>query len=341
MTVFVRTLTPIAVIVMCAFALVANAHHSRSEFSSERVEMTGELVRVMWRNPHAGLFVVVRDESGNEEQWRIETFGSPNLFGRMGVEREFFVTGEQITVSGFPSTRRDNYMLVTNVLLESGVEAILTATHDPLWSDNYVGGAEFSDRDLSRTAAAAAENRGLFRNWSIAGRTIGVHRHFPYTEETRAAMAAWDPVMAPVNRCETPGMPMPMYQPLSMEFVDNGDTITVNVEYFGIERTVHMNDSVDPESVEPSPLGYSVGHWEGDTLVVETTRIDYPWFSSAGAPQSEDVRVVERFAVSGDQAQMDFSMKIYDNVTFTEPASAGRLYVALGEPFVPLDCTVF
>ena len=338
---FGKMVSSTAIVAVLAIALVANAHHSRSEFSKERVEMTGELVRVMWRNPHAGLSVVVQNDSGDSEQWRIETYGSPNLFGRMGVEREFFVTGEQITVSGFPSTRRDNYMLVTNVLLESGMEALLTATHGPLWSDNYVGGAEYSDRDLSKTAEAAAENRGLFRNWSIAGRTIGVHRHFPYPEETRAAMAAWDPVTAPVNRCETPGMPMPMYQPLSMEFIDNGDTITVNVEYFGIERTVHMNDSVDPESIDSSPLGYSVGHWEGDTLVVDTTRIDYPWFNSGGAPQSEDVRVVERFAVSEDQAQMDFSMKIYDDVTFTEPASTGRLYVALGEPFVPLDCTVF
>ena len=154
-------------------------------------------------------------------------------------------------------------------------------------------------------------------------------------------MDAWDPVTAPVARCETPGMPGPMYQPLSQEFIDDGDTITVNVEYFGIQRTVHMNNVVDPMTVEPSALGYSVGHWEGNTLVVETTRINYPYFNSGGAPQSDDVRVVERFAVSDDQTEMAFSMTVYDDVTFTSPATAGRLYVALGEPFVPLDCTVF
>ena len=62
---------------------------------------------------------------------------------------------------------------------------------------------------------------------------------------------------------------------------------------------------------------------------------------TAAGSQSEDVFVVERFALSEDQSQLDVSMTITDPVTFTEPASAGRLYVALGEPFVPLDCTVF
>ena len=74
---------------------------------------------------------------------------------------------------------------------------------------------------------------------------------------------------------------------------------------------------------------------------METTRIDYPFFNSAGAPQSKDVRVVERFELSDDQAEMNFHMTVYDDVTFTEPATYGRLYVALGESFIPLDCTIF
>ena len=317
------------------------AHHSRAEFSDEVTELTGELVRVFWRNPHAGLNILVRDEEGNEEQWRIETFGSPNTMSRWGVEREFFNVGEQITVAGSVSTRRDHYMLGTNVLFENGMEAILGAMMTPVWSENYIGGRDFSDRDLSNTAAVAAENRGLFRNWSIPGWTTGVHRHYPYTEEAEAAMATWDPVTAPVNRCETPGMPFPMSTPLSIELVENDQTITMNVEYCGIQRTVHMDDAVDPATVAPSPLGYSVGHWEGNTLVVDTTRIDYPYFNTAGAPQSQDVRVVERFELSDDQSEMNFHMTVYDDLTFTEPATYRRPYGALGEPYIPLDCTLF
>jgi hypothetical protein len=341
MTIYRKLLAPAAILLVAAFPPAGSGHHSRAEYSDEVMELSGTLVDVFWRNPHAGLNVVVMDEDGTEAEWRIETFGSPNLFGRMGVKREHFTIGEQVTISGRASTRRDLYLLGTNVLFENGMEAILSATIGPVWSNNFVGGVENSDRDLSVTARAAGENRGIFRNWSIAGRAIGVSRHFPYTPEAAAAQAVWDPITAPVAQCETPGMPGPMYQPLSLEFVDEGATITLNVEYFGIARTVHLQDVVDPATQAPSPLGYSVGRWEGNTLVVETSRINYPYFNSGGAPQSEDVFVVERFVMSEDQAELDVQMTITDPVTFTEPANTRRLYVALGEPFVPLDCNVF
>jgi hypothetical protein len=319
----------------------SSAHHSRSEFSSDVTELRGTLTKVHWRNPHAGLDITVVNDDGEEETWRVETFGSPNLFGRMGVEREYFNVGEEIVVSGSISERRDHYMLGTNVLFESGLEAILNATMGPTWSDTYVGGAEFSDRDLSTLVDAAAENKGIYRNWSIAGRSIGVSRHFPYTEESRAAQRAADPLKSPIINCETPGMPMPMFQPLSFEFVDEGATARLNVEYFGIVRTIHLEDTVDPATVAPSPLGYSVGHWEGNTLVVETSRINYPYFNGSGVRQSENVHVVERFELSEDQTHLNLHMTITDAMTFTAPATAGRTYIALGEQFVPLDCTVF
>ena len=91
------------------------AHHSRAEFSAEAIELTGELVGVFWRNPHAGLNVVVIDDQGQEQEWRIETFGSPNLFSRMGVEREYFNIGERIKISGRVSERRDYYLSLIHI----------------------------------------------------------------------------------------------------------------------------------------------------------------------------------------------------------------------------------
>lgn len=136
-------------------------------------------------------------------------------------------------------------------------------------------------------------------------------------------------------------MPVPMYQPLSFVFTDNGDTIKLQTEYFGTIRTIHVVGSANPEYPAASHLGYSVGHWEGNSLIVETSRINYPYFSSGGAPMSEDVTVTERFELSENQTELAYQLTVVDPLTFTEPATYERLYVALGAPFLVLDCTVF
>jgi hypothetical protein len=299
------------------------------------------LLKVYWRNPHAGLDVRITKDDGSTEVWRVETYGSPNLFGRMGVKQEHFVVGEQVTVAGNISTRRPNYILGSNVLFESGMEAVLSATIEPRWSQDHVGGSDQSDVDLSKIVDAASEDQKVFRVWSIAGRAVGVKRHHSYTEVARKAMAEWDPVTAPVARCEEPGMPVPMSQPLSFVLTDNGDTLRLQTEYFGTVRTIHMENATDPESQPSSHLGYSVGHWEGDTLVVETFRISYPYYNSGGAPMSENARVTERFELSEDQTQLIYHLSVVDSLALTEPSTYQRLFVALGEPFIVLDCTVF
>lgn len=323
-------------------ATVANAHHSRSEFSKEVSEIEGELMKVHWKNPHAGLDIKVINPDGTEEAWRVETYGSPNLFGRMGVEREHFVVGERITIAGNISERRSRYILGSNALFENGKEAVLSATIKPRWSQDHVGGAAHSDVDLNQLVDAATENKGIFRVWSIAGRTVGTKRHFPYTDETRAEMSVWDPVTAPVARCEAPGMPGPMYQPLSFVLSDQGDTVNLITEYFGTVRTIHVSESAAAaETQVASPLGYSVGRWEGNIFIVETSKINYPYFNSAGARQSENVHVTEYFVLSEDQTELAYRIEIDDPTTFTEQAYSERLYVALGAEFVELDCTVF
>lgn len=337
-----RKLVISAILAFSLIPVAVLAHHSRAEFSSEVVEMEGELVAVMWRNPHAGLDLRVTNAQGVDEIWRIETFGSPNLFSRMGVNESHFIVGDRIRIAGSVSTRRPNYFLGVHALVQDGLEVVMSATEEPRWTDNHVGGVDQSVVDLSRIVDAASENKGIFRNWSIAGRTAGVSNRNPYTAEARAAMAVWDPVAAPIARCEPPGMPTTMIQPLSFQVIDAGnDTIQVQTEYFGTLRTIHMGEPAAPETIEHSLLGYSVGRWEGNTLVVETSHINYPYYNGSGAPQSENVRTTEYFALSEDQTQVQYRIEITDPLTFTETAFSERLFVALGDEFVPLDCTLF
>jgi hypothetical protein len=320
----------------------ASAHHSRAEFSDEVQEIEGELTQVMWFNPHAGLMVKVTDLSGQQQVWRVETFSAPRTFARFGVTADLFRPGERITVAGRASKYRENYFLGTNVLLQDGIE-VLVGEEEQRWPGRRVIGSGLNVAqpvDEERLRAAATEDKGIFRVWSVPARAVT--EHLPFTQEALAAKARWNPADDPVTRCEQPGMPITMKPPTPIEFVNNGDSITLRSQYFETARTIHLRGSQpSAENIPATHLGYSVGRWEGNTLVVETTRISHPYFDISGTPQSEAVAILERFTLSADQSRLDFQMTITDPATFTEPATFARYYLALGQALGTFECRVF
>jgi hypothetical protein len=81
----------------------------------------------------------------------------------------------------------------------------------------------------------------------------------------------------------------------------------------GRYRQIYMDGRKLPEDPNPSWLGYSVGHWEGNTLVVESAGFnDRSWLDRAGHPHSEKLRVTERFR------RIDFGHLQYE-ITYDDP----------------------
>lgn len=100
-----------------------------------------------------------------------------------------------------------------------------------------------------------------------------------------------------------------MLNPLPMGFVDRGDRIDLQHTSFSVTRTIHMANQRDPEGVAPSDLGYSVGRWVGDTLEIRTTRIGWPYIDDDGRPQSENVEVIEQFALLSDGSLLRYTRR--------------------------------
>ena len=89
-------------------------------------------------------------------------------------------------------------------------------------------------------------------------------------------------------------------------------------------RTVFMDGRDLPKDPNPTWFGYSVGRWDGDTLVVTTAGFnDKGWLDSAGHPQTESLRVTERFR-RRDFGHMDFEMTLDDAKVFTRPITVKR-----------------
>jgi hypothetical protein len=86
-------------------------------------------------------------------------------------------------------------------------------------------------------------------------------------------------------------------------------------------RTIFTDGRGLPKDPNPAWLGYSIGRWESDTLVVTTTGFnDRGWLDFYGHPQTESLRITERFR-RRDLGHMEFEMIIDDPAVFTRPLS--------------------
>jgi len=324
----------ISAVCLLLVPVVGTGHHSRAEFAESVEEVEGEIVSARWTNPHPEITLRAELADGGEEQLQIQVYGAANNLRQAGVTDELFEIGDRITVVGRRSTRRPGLVLGTHLLLGDGRQAILSRTLEPYGPGEVVGGLDAFLANASGLADAAAENLGFFRVWSITPGSggEGVTSHRPLTEAARAAVEAFEQGSSWIGRGEAPGMPAFMHSRNHFEFIDRGDSIRYEQPVLGAVRTIHLNSAENPEDQPHSPLGYSVGEVDGGTLMVETTRLNWPYLNREGIPISEDARIIELFTVSDDQARLDYHMTVVDPVNFTEPATYSRHWVALENP---------
>ena len=85
------------------------AHHSlAAEFDQKKpITLTGTLTKLDWRNPHAWLFMDVKNASGTVEKWECE-LGSPNAMNRAGFTQESVKVGEEIVLDGILAKKGTN-----------------------------------------------------------------------------------------------------------------------------------------------------------------------------------------------------------------------------------------
>ena len=98
-------------------------------------------------------------------------------------------------------------------------------------------------------------------------------------------------------------------------------TVIINegISNSGVTRTIFTDGRGLPEEMNPTWLGYSIGRWEGDTLVVTTAGFnDKTWLDFSGHPHSEALRTIEHFH-RRDFGHIDFEMTVDDPKTFTRP----------------------
>src|ERR1700722_16056582 len=121
----------------------------------------------------------------------------------------------------------------------------------------------------------------------------------------------------PEIKCYLPGVPRATYLPYPFQIVESASAITIVYEYAGAVRNVFLKDP-GPPPVD-SWMGQSVGHWEGDTLVLDVKGMnDSTWFDRAGNYHSETLHVVERYTRSSPDI-ISYEATIDDPQVFSRP----------------------
>jgi hypothetical protein len=121
----------------------------------------------------------------------------------------------------------------------------------------------------------------------------------------------------PEAKCYLPGVPRATYMPFPFQIIQGNNKIIIAYEFAGASRIIYM-DKTDPAPTD-SYMGWSLGHWDGDTLVVDVTGLnDKTWFDRAGNFHSDAMHVTERYtAISSGVVQ--YEATIEDPKVFTRP----------------------
>ncbi len=129
---------------------------------------------------------------------------------------------------------------------------------------------------------------------------------------------SWYDTGDPELKCYLPGVPRATYMPFPFQIVQgNGSYILIAYEYASTTRTIRMNSNDKPPA--DSWMGWSRGHWEADTLVVDVVGFnDLTWFDRAGDFHSDALHVVERYTPVSPY-HLQYEATIDDPKVFTRP----------------------
>jgi hypothetical protein len=175
--------------------------------------------------------------------------------------------------------------------------------------------------DLQTHAAAAGPFSALGAEGAVApGQGVVEGGEIPYLPAAAKQQKAnfekrWtdDPEL----RCFMPGVPRANYMPYPFQILQSKDTIMMTYEYAGAVRTIRMGNP--GKAPADSWMGWSIGHRDGDTLVVDVTSFnDQTWFDRAGDFHSDALHVIERYTPRSADTML-YEATIEDPKTFSRP----------------------
>jgi len=126
----------------------------------------------------------------------------------------------------------------------------------------------------------------------------------------------------PDAHCLPQGVPKIDMAPVPFKIVQTDNLVVIVYEAFNLWRQIFLDDREWASDLNPSWMGFSKGHWEGDTLVVETRGLNgKQWLDHGGLPASDKLTVIEKFR-RPTVGRLDLEITINDPTYYTKPWTA-------------------
>lgn len=132
----------------------------------------------------------------------------------------------------------------------------------------------------------------------------------------------WEPMqdMTVSAACRIPSIVYALQGPFPIEIHQGRDMIVMRLEYFDMTRVFFMDGRSAPGPEVPyTKTGYSIGHWEGDELVVVTTNLKEATITNNGLDHSESMRVTERYRLTNGGRSLMVSQEYHDPEVLETP----------------------
>lgn len=334
--------------VLITLILVAGtsfAHHgSTGQFDhSKTIEVSGIVKKIRFVNPHSYVYFDVEGEDGEIQNWRCE-MRAASILKRAGWSKDMFTDGTRIKISGYPARREPHGCYAETIALDDS-EEIERYTQLEGAKSNNVERAMTLENGTPNFAGNWLPLRGARPGAPPGGPgkpPPGRARPSPYSQ-SEAGVAAGEGLTSEDNpryHCQAVNIIHDYWFDEHVNYIEQTEaSITITYGFMDIVRTIHLDQDSHPDIIEPSRAGHSIGHWEGNTLVVDTVGFTEGFLDGrSGTKHSDQLHIIERFTRGEDGTSLLQAYTGEDPLYLTAPFEGQRRAITTNAEFDPYNC---
>jgi hypothetical protein len=284
------------------------AHHSQVAFDTTReITIEGTVNRLDWKNPHIYLIVETTDEKGAKRLQQVEGLAVTQALVD-GLDRNALKPGTHVLVRANPNRHGADRTI-------RGLDVVTTKDGrvHPMYRKTSAGPALKPASSIAgKWAPSLAETGKVF---GIARGTWKLTPAAQAVQQVGACDVEPIPFVATINELRLIEVTSTA---VNFRFDNSGDRAV---------RVVHLDQKQHPKDLKPSLFGHSIGHWEGQTLVIDT--VGYaPHVSGvfSGIPGGKGKHTVERVTLAPDRMHLRYEVTMEDPEYLAAPATLDMLW---------------